>query len=68
MSSRLSWYLALASFSIYVYKEGYLNFPDDAKPFQSVLKYFEVGDELIIELGLPVDFLHGESLTESIVK
>jgi hypothetical protein len=32
------------------------------------LENFEVGNELIIELGFPVDFLHGDPLTESKVK
>ena len=68
MSSRLSWYLALESFSIYNLCKRYLDLSDDAKFFKRVLEYLEVGYEFIVEFGSPINLVHWDSLAEPIVK
>jgi len=40
----------------------HLNMLENAKFVKGLLQNFEIGDVFIVELGLPVDFGHGELL------
>jgi hypothetical protein len=57
MNYKLSWYLALTSFSTFKDNERiYFDMPLDSDFFAGGLEKSEVSEELIIVFGFPVDF------------
>lgn len=46
----------------------YVELSGDSQTLHAVLENFQVVDEFVLELGLPVYLLHGDSLAEGVIQ